>query len=435
MKAWALDTKRDSTFKSGNKVLTDFGVVVKNRVPIAIFTSHFRDLEQLCVFILHNIPFYAGRSIPFRLWHTRTINPTVWAKSGQASTSSASSSSASLASSASSASSISWASSRRLSSDALELLHRIILKIMRDKPRRAPGFSISFDAWSSRGMTKSLMAVTYHFFDTLSWKLDECVMDAIPLPANGHSAIMSADLVADRIQRHSTASQFLFMGTTDNAAAAVKSCKLLMAKLNIAAVDGAGAAPRLHGGDAVAGEGANVELEIDLTDGPVGEDDDDDLVAVGASEEDGDQRSFGCVAHLLHLAVKKALKDSTYVSAAIARAHSLAVAVRASVQRKKKLREIQVALGARQLAAVIDMPTRWNSTLAMLTRHLLIRDSLLVMIHLGELKNSDGVSLEPTSEMDVIVIRTLRELLQPVEAFSKRVQTSRSPLMASLVTD
>jgi hypothetical protein len=87
---------------------------------------------------------------------------------------------------------------RQLAGRALDVLYTFAIQRMEAELQAAAAFSISFDMWSSRGMTKSLCAISYYFMDS-DFKPRELVLDAAPFTRKSHNADNIALLVAGRV--------------------------------------------------------------------------------------------------------------------------------------------------------------------------------------------------------------------------------------------
>lgn len=83
---------------------------------------------------------------------------------------------------------------------------------------------------------------------------------------------------------------------------------------------------------------------------------------------------FRCTAHILNLAVNKAL---TELKSLVAGIRNLVLTINGSSKRIQEFKKLQTDLGRQSaLKLVEDTPTRWNSTYAMLDRALLLKDAI-----------------------------------------------------------
>lgn len=111
----------------------------------------------------------------------------------------------------------------------LGILHAAAIRFMRIELRKAPGFSISFDSWTSFS-GNSLVAVTYRFMDE-KHNVQEFLLDALPLNKSHSTSYLSSSII-NRMNFHTSDDQLLFSSTTDGESAVHKASKFLCSNLS-----------------------------------------------------------------------------------------------------------------------------------------------------------------------------------------------------------
>lgn len=211
------------------------------------------------------------------------------------------------------------------------MLYSCVIRYLREDFQKASGFSISFDAWSSRYASKSLVALIYHWVSPICLEPRESILDIIPLSKHDTKSLSLA--IASRIDSNTTSEQILFGSATDNAANVVKTSKFLLTNLE-----------------------ELLEAHSEFFD-------DDE------TEEEEDHNVEGimrCFCHTLNLSVCDSLDE--IASDLILRVVSVTKSITKSHQRLTRLHEIQAIQKVRKLSPIISVKTRWNSVYFMLHR-------------------------------------------------------------------
>jgi len=87
----------------------------------------------------------------------------------------------------------------------------------------------------------------------------------------------------------------------------------------------------------------------------------------------GSDRHIWCFAHFLSHLVPKVLKDMTGINEIITTVRKIVVVIKRSVVATDELKRLQISDGKSEgtvLKFIVDVSTRWNSTLYMLERFL-----------------------------------------------------------------
>lgn len=273
--------------------------------------------------------------------------------------------------------------------DHLVFLYAALLSFLLKDFWASPGFSISFDGWSSRSQSKALMAVTYHYVDVATLHPQAVLLDVIPYSTELHTANAIAVSVGKRVDNRSMDEQILRSVTTDNAPNVIKAARRI--------------------------------LSSSATSSLKEEDDDEE-----DEEESTDaiDNALGCMAHTLHLAVNDMLADASDISIFLTQVSQIVSATRRSVRRQNKLRQVQLDQGIQHpLRMVSAVSTRWNSLLAMAERMKVLWTPLAVMCVQGyfDCDRKCEVSL-PTEEDTDRFCSALVRVLTPVRDLSTFVQ-------------
>ena len=90
-------------------------------------------------------------------------------------------------------------------------------------------------------------------------------------------------------------------------------------------------------------------------------------------------RHFGCMAHTLNLATQKALQIAS-ISKVCGKIRKLMTFFRRSTLAANVLRKVLEQLELPVLKPIVDVVTRWNSTLDMIERYMKIRPAIVVAL-------------------------------------------------------
>ena len=308
---------------------------------------------------------------------------------------------------------------RLLAGKALDALYAFAMARMEAELHSAPAFSISFDLWTSRGRTKSLCAISYHFLDS-DLNQRELVLDAAPFSRQTHNAQNIALMVARRVDSHCLESQLLYSVPTASTGNVVNASHELLQK---------------H--DALVRENARLALTEDEEELPLLFYDDDVVEEV---EEDLDELSIGCIAHRLHLAVSDLLREDEALRDFVKRVQRVVVGTRRSTERQAALRIIQEVMKPeeRPFSLSMSVSTRWNSLLAMVERFAHLWSFLCILFVRGDFKR-DPSQIRP--EKEPVVVLPLQDetdlmadgisrVLGPLRKVSRFVQGSKYPTAA-----
>ena len=117
----------------------------------------------------------------------------------------------------------------------VNLLHEVSMDLLHKILHGAPGFSISFDGWTSRNCKHGYIGITYRIIDS-KFIPHEFLLDYWKV-SHDHTAFKVASGVSKRIESHSHSKQILFSSSTDGAAAVVKASKAICSLLTEVAED------------------------------------------------------------------------------------------------------------------------------------------------------------------------------------------------------
>jgi hypothetical protein len=79
---------------------------------------------------------------------------------------------------------------------------------------------------------------------------------------------------------------------------------------------------------------------------------------------------------------------------------------------------------------ILDVRTRWGSTFAMLERALLMRPAIERMVQLNPLDLGEY----KLSDMDWLIIKTVRNWLEKFAFATKKLSTAKKPMISSIMT-
>jgi len=260
----------------------------------------------------------------------------------------------------------------------LDWVYRFFVAKELVKFRQAPGFSISFDGWTSPS-NKSVIALLFHYLDD-SFQPCTSVLRVAVLEQR-HSAAELARFIAQSIQKFSTDSQIMYCSVTDNASNVIKAARFLQNSLTVS-------------------NDTWDDMEVDESD-------------------ETKSRAFGCLAHTLELAVKNFLEDINLITL-LDLVRQFVKGVKASPQRQSAFRKVQHVLNGRALNLILDCPTRWGSTFLMLERFLDLYDELMIGVTYEECLKD--ISSRVFGSSEITKLNTLRKVLQPVYLVTKSIQ-------------
>lgn len=211
-------------------------------------------------------------------------------------------------------------------------------KVIVDKLKEAKSIALTFDIWTSR-VGYGFGCLTAHFYGQ-SAELKSVVLEfkQMPHPHDGQSifSFIKETLIAFKITRK------VVSLTTDNASNNSVAVDML--------VD---------------------DLALDLN-FPFG------------------FLKFRCAAHILNLAVNKALADLKGLVSGI---RQIVIMINGSSKRLQEFKKIQCNFGEKSLKLIEDVPTRWNSTFAMLERALKLQDAIdQVILELPEFADTRPIN-------------------------------------------
>lgn len=367
LKAGAAEaTKRLNTLTSeGTKPIESFGKVTKeDHVGRAV-----RDCHQLVMMISGGCSFRFGENVHFREYVKRVAASSTTANGAK-----------------------NLPSGTRLRTHVLNMLYAAVVRTEVAAFQEADAFSITFDAWTSRSMQHSLLAITYHWCDA-TFKMHEAVLDSVPLEQS-HTAEHLAKEIAKRVHFRSSDRQILYTGVTDNAANVRKACVAVVNRLETLQQGG--------------------QLDEEDDDGPL---------------QDELERAIGCVAHSLNLAVGDLLRDLPELKKLVEQMAGVIAAVNRSNQRKLALREFQVKLNLRKegrtLMLISFIVTRWNSLVRAVDRFVVLYDALIVMFATRCFDNSDEDTVSLPDRIALEELKGLGLVLAPLQDLTTRVQGAK----------
>jgi len=258
---------------------------------------------------------------------------------------------------------------RTLGGPFLRIIHQGVKNILLQMISvSCDAFSITFDCWSDIGRKNSFLAVTRHFTPKNAWELKTVVLDVIPFTGR-HTAQSLAQKIGERLQNMKNS--LLYFGVTDNASNVSKALSLLLTS---------------YRREQVVNKSIEDECEESKEEKEEKEDDDDEhapdsssiyddidqIVAVEDEDHEEDITGFHCACHTLDLVVHHAIDSVPIVTEDVLSIRNIVVAIKASTQMQEKLHIIQQDCQNRQYDPILDVRTRWNSTLFMLQRFELI---------------------------------------------------------------
>lgn len=344
--------------------------------------------------------------------------------------------------------------SRKDVADALRAVHAYVVDECEKELRRAPGFSVMFDLWtSSKGTKESFIGVVFSFIDE-HFAPRFVLLDVIPTGSRRHNVRVLSRLLGDSIAKHTTDDQFLYGAMTDNARNVVRTAQTLVAILNAADAeavdaDGDGDADGAEGNnaaaendnDAIARDRSELEaLERAAADADNGDDDDelDDLAAddenddaigidqgvqVGPIHYDESQRAVQCIDHDLNLCVVDVMKTEQ-LRALVRNIDKIAVVMSRSPRLQQRLAELAVDDGSVPRKVVRRAPTRWNSVVDSIASVLYNRIWLLAMYVDREFEASRIEVRIPYTDLEIALLEGLQSVLETLKAATVVFETA-----------
>lgn len=150
-----------------------------------------------------------------------------------------------------------------------------------------------------------------------------------------------------------------------------------------------------------------------------------------AAEEFESLLYFGCLAHTLNLACGKALKI-TSVSHLLARMRRVVAYFHRSTVATAILKEKQKLLQLPEHKLVIDVATRWNSALDMITRHLEQQPAIYAALTSKELRKREK-DISPLSERDLASAEELVTVLTPLKIATTALCEESVPTLSMIL--
>lgn len=259
--------------------------------------------------------------------------------------------------------------------------------------QKAPGFSIAFDVWTSRGNHTSYLGLIFSYVDE-DFMPHNDLLCLIPLTAPKQDYMTLAHEIAMRIEHFTTASQFLVGSVTDNGKNVVKASRELITNY------GGLLFPRRNADDVAVDWEDDDDVQRDervldfvqdvqhhevmnaAADGAA--DAADDVIdddQVGANDDEI-ARAHQCVDHDFNLCVLDMLKRVELLDV-IRNVDAVVAAVNRSSRRQTRLAEIQGVMNVKIRKLQKRGITRWNSLAAELDTVLSSLSPLVVLAHQG----------------------------------------------------
>ncbi|XP_024875341.1 zinc finger BED domain-containing protein 1-like, partial [Temnothorax curvispinosus] len=146
----------------------------------------------------------------------------------------------------------------------------------------------------------------------------------------------------------------------------------------------------------------------------------------------GSERHIWCFAHFLSHLVPKILKDMPEINNIIATVKKIVVLIRRSVVATDELKRLQILDGKTEgtvLKFILDVPTRWNSTLYMLERFLALEQYVYAVTL--KCKRSDIPDMLTHSQIEVL--QEVVSLMKPIEYVIKEISGSKYPTCSTII--
>ena len=216
-------------------------------------------------------------------------------------------------------------------------------------------FSLTCDGWTSLN-SMPFFAITIHYVDS-NYVLRDTVLSLSSFP-HPHSALSISERIRMVCEEYGIQER-IFCVTTDSAANMIKSIKLFNPNCN----------------------------------------------------------HFKCVAHILNLAAKIALKDfDKYIQ----KLRNIILSIRRSSSLTQKLQLSCDVCSVKNLKLVLDVETRWNSTFEMIKRALELKNPLLHVC-------SSHDTLESMNDTEWSIISMIAEILKPLKIVTEELSQSKFP--------
>lgn len=137
-----------------------------------------------------------------------------------------------------------------------------------------------------------------------------------------------------------------------------------------------------------------------------------------------------CVAHGLHNCVKASLKKSEGLMALVEKCHNLVLIFQSSPKMEQQLAQERQQNDRQPLSVILDVATRWNSTLAMLRRLVDLREDLDHMSFRMDDKNAARLRKLLPSDIEWQMINIMIKILDPFDSLTKIFSSSQYGLAA-----
>lgn len=274
--------------------------------------------------------------------------------------------------------------------------------------QKSPGFSVSYDCWTSGSNIHSMLALLIHFLDD-AFRPQSILVDLIELKKS-HTSQYLAVSIMKRLSLAASDHQVLYGSISDNASNVVRAAELI---LNNFGIDN-----DLNGIAETQSEDTEFfefGLLRDLTQ--------DECSAAGAMEEP-DQSLHTCVNHTLELAIGDLKKYNSRLNTAIERAQSLVVAIKDSRHRQKTVYDILKTTNGNVKNLSRDVCTRWRSLYLMLETLIPAYPAIIFAICNNEI-SIETVNFSLPTESDIRLLSALRDTLNPLAQASEALEGNK----------
>lgn len=117
-----------------------------------------------------------------------------------------------------------------------------------------------------------------------------------------------------------------------------------------------------------------------------------------------------CACHVINLIVQSALKEGE-ITSSVEKLRYFCKKIHSSSKLKEQLKQKTKLFDEKQVNVILDVETRWNSTHAMISRGLELKESLISLSHI--LVNNRESDFEGLNEDDWKVAEKILEFLEP----------------------